>query len=350
MRHIFTPIHITLLLLVLSVCPAFTAEVATVSGKVTVGAQKDPVSGVRVDAYPIDSQHLRGAAPFASGLTTADGLFNLELPLGSYYFIAQGEELYCYYGRNPVTVPKGGVVEMNLSLVTKNPPISTVEPRVKSGLFGQLTYNGEPLEGAVVTVYTDLNRQLKGLGLGMTAPTDAQGIFEAEMQPGTYYLVARKRNSGALMGPLRDGDFFGFYAANPLLIKEGELARVAIAMLEVPQKVSRLADSLFGETSISGKVVNAAGQPVAGIRALLYSDPMMLNRPLYVSQPSAADGSFVLSFPNGGIYFLAARDALGGPPVPGQMYGRYLGSPDSSVRLRSGQKMTNIELLVEKMQ
>jgi len=340
---------LSLFLLFISVAPVVAAETSSVAGKITVGVEKTPVAGIRVDAYPVSSQHLRGAAPFASGLTAEDGQFQLELPLGSYYFIAQGEELYCFYGRNPVTVPKGGVAEMNMSLVTKNPPAPTVEARVKSGLLGQLTYNGQPLEGALVTVYTDLNNQLKGMGLGMTAPTDAQGIFEAEMQPGTYYLIARKRNNGAFMGPLRDGDFFGYYPANPLVIKEGELSRVAIAMLEVPQKVSRLADSLFGETSISGKVVNGEGQPVAGIRVLLYNDPMMLNRPLYVSQPSAADGSFVLSFPNGGTYFLAARDTLGGPPVPGQLYGRYLGSRDGSVRLKAGQKMSGIELLVEQM-
>lgn len=337
------------LLLAVSLVSVLAAENATVAGKVTVGVQKTPVAGIKVFAYPVDVQHLRGAAPFASALTAEDGLFNFELPPGSYYFIAQGEALYCYYGRNPVTVPAAGVAEMNMSLVTKNPPLPTVEPRIKTGLLGQLTYNGEPLEGAVVTVYTGLNTQLKGMGLGMTAPTDVQGTFEAEMQPGTYYLVARKRSSGGFMGPLSDGDFFGYYAANPLTIKEGELGRVAIAMLEVPTKVSRLADNLFGQTSISGKVVDTEGAPVAGIRVLLYGDPLMLSRPLYVSQPSAADGSFILSFPHGGSYFLAARNVLGGPPVPGQLYGRYLGSRDGSVAVRTGQKLSGIELLVEQM-
>ncbi len=338
------------LLLILPITSVAATDISTVAGKVTVGSEKQPVAGIKISAYPLDSQHLTGAAPFSAELTGKDGLFSFKLPPGSYYFIAEGEELYCYYGRNPVTVPAAGVEGMNMSLVAKKPAMPAVEPRVKTGLLGQLTYNGEPLAGAVVTVYTDLNTQLKGMGLGMTAPTDKQGIFEAEMPPGTYYLVARKRNSGAMMGPLRDGDYFGFYPANPLQIKEGELARVAIAMLEVPEKVSRLADSLFGETSISGKVVDVDGAPVVGIRVLLYNDPMMLNRPLYVSQPSAADGSFVISFPTGGSYFLAARDVLGGPPGPGQLYGRYLGSRDGSVRLRSGEKLNDIVLTVEQMQ
>lgn len=349
MIRCFALFNIGLVLIIALALPTFASDLVTVNGKVTVGAEKTPVAGIQVDAYPVDSQHLRGEAPFASELTVDDGLFSFDLPPGSYYFIAHGAELYCFYGRNPVTVPAGGLAGMNMSLVTHNLSLPAVEPRIKTGLLGQLTYNGEPLEGAVITVYTDLTSQLKGMGLGMTAPTDGQGIFEAEMPPGTYYLIARKRNSGSFMGPLRDGDFFGYYAANPLLIREGELARVAIDMLEVPQKVSTLADSLFGETGISGKVVDAEGQPVAGIRVLLYADPMMLNRPLYVSQPSAADGSYLLSFPTGGTYFLAARDALGGPPVPGQLYGRYLGSRDGSVRLKSGQKLTSIELIVEQM-
>ncbi|NOY13178.1 MAG: hypothetical protein GXP51_05690 [Deltaproteobacteria bacterium] len=349
MKYRCAMISLSLLLVFLAV-PTFAAVTAAVTGKVVVGTQRTPVAGIRVVAYPVDTQQLRGEPPFRSAVTAEDGRFRIELPTGSYYFIARGAQLYCFYGRNPVTVPKSGLTEMNLALAERNPVPPTVESRGRTNLLGQLTYNGEPLEGAVVTVYTDLTSQLKGMGLEMIAPSDAQGIFAAEIPPGTYYLVARKRNSGALMGPLRAGDFFGFYAANPLLIRQGELARVAIAMLKVPDQVSRLADSLFGETSISGKIVDTAGQPVAGIRVLLYRDPMMLNRPLYVSQPSAADGRFILSFPNGGKYFLTARDTLGGPPVPGQMYGRYLGSRDGSVRLRAGQKLTGVELLVEPLE
>ncbi len=41
----------------------------------------------------------------------------------------------------------------------------------------------------------------------------------------------------------------------------------------------------------------------------------MLNRPEFVSQPTGKDGKFVISFPQGGAYFLAARDMLGGTPA-----------------------------------
>ncbi len=323
------------------------AELTSVSGKLTVGVEKTPVAEVQVLAYPVDNLHLRGEAPYQSNLTAEDGLFRLKLPVGTYYFIAVGEELYSFYGRNPVTVVAEGIEGMNLSLVDRHPASPEVEPRVATGIFGQLSFNGEPLAGAIVTIYTDLNTQLKGMGLGMTAPTDEEGVFEAPLQPGTYYLVARKRNSGAFQGPLQAGDFFGYYPANPLLIREGEVARVSMAMVEVPEKVSRLADEIFGDTSISGRVVDLQGEPVAGVRVLLYTDSMMLNRPLYVSQPSAADGQFILSFPQGGVYFLSARNNLGGPPAPGELYGRYQQTRDSSIRLEDGQKLTDIRIQVE---
>lgn len=336
---------------VVALQPELSAAVATVTvaGKVTAGAEKTPLPGIRVGAYPLESQHLRGEPPFASALTAEDGLFSLTLPSGRYFFIAEGETLYSFYGRNPVTVTEAGLVGMNLSLVERNPQLSTIKPLVETGVLGHVYADGKPVAGVVVTVYTDLTSQLKGQGLGMTAPTDEAGLFEAPLPPGTYYLIARKRRSGHFMGPLQAGDYFGYFADNPVVVKSGEVARVPLSLIEVPEKVEQLADSMFGETSISGRIVDAAGQPLAGLRVLLYNDSLMLNRPLFVSQPSAADGSYVISFPQGGSYWLAARSQLGGPPLPGQFYGRYLGSPDGSVQVKNGQSLTKIELVAEEM-
>lgn len=335
------------LLLITGGLPALAAEPTQVSGKVTVGGEKIPVAGIRIVAYPLEALQLRGAPSATSAATGADGLFNLELPSGSYYFIATGEKYYSYYGRNPVTVPAGGIEELNLSLVERDPPPPNAAPQVRTGIIGELTYAGKPLAGVIVSVYTDLNSRLKGMGLVRTVPTGPDGIFEAPLDPGTYYLVARKRNNGDLMGPLRAGDYFGYFAANPIRITEGQVVKASIAMVEVPEKINRLSDRVFGETSIAGTVVDAAGEPLAGIRVLLYPDPLMLNRPLFVSQPSSAEGHFVLSFPNGGVYYLSARDKLGGPPAPGELYGRFLGTPDSSIRVETGDHLTDIKIMVE---
>ncbi len=329
--------------------PLQAAEFATVAGKVTVGAEKTPVAGVRILAYPLEVMHLQGEPEFASEPTGEDGLFKFQLPPGGYYFIAEGKELYSYYGRNPVTVPPGGVEGMNLSLLQRSPQPKAAEPLIDTGILGHVSANGKPVAGVVISVYTDLTTQLKGQGLGMTAPTDENGRFEAMVQPGTYYLVARKRQSGSYMGPLQAGDYFGYYPENPVRISEGQVLRVPIALIEVPEKVSRLAENLFGETSIRGRVVDIDGQPVAGVRVLLYGDPMMLNRPLFISQPTAADGRYLVSFPEGGTYWLAARNQIGGPPVPGELYGRFHGSRDGSIQLKTGQDLTEVTLTVEEM-
>lgn len=342
MRRLFLLLSILLLSVSIS-----TAGLIPVSGKVAVNS--DGKAGIRISAWPLASSSFAGAAPYISAPSADDGSFALKVDPGEYYFIAEGETHFGYYGRNPVSVAKGGFSELKLNLSLKKPLVPEGEPFVETGVFGQASLSGKPLSGVVLAVYTDLNTQLKGMGFGMSVPSDSNGYFEVPLGAGTYYLVARKRNNGQYSGPLKAGDFFGYYAGNPLVIKDGEIVRIGIDMVEVPQKIERLAATMFGQTSVRGRILNTVGSPVAGVRVLLYRDSMMLNRPLYVSQPSNAKGEYVLSFPKGGTYFLSARDKLGGAPAPGELYGRYLGSQDSSIRIRTGQALPEIDLLVEEM-
>jgi hypothetical protein len=75
----------------------------------------------------------------------------------------------------------------------------------------------------------------------------------------------------------------------------------------------------------------------------------MLNRPLYVSQPTGADGRFQLSFPVGGTYYLAARNTLGGTPTPGDLYGRYQGTGGPAIKVETGQAIENLQVVVEEV-
>ena len=336
---------LNLLLLILAL--PFSAAAAPLSGKATVGGVA--TAGITVKAFPVGTMTLTGKAPFEAGPTKDDGLFSLDLPAGDYYLLAESAGLFTYYGRNPLAVPAEGVANINLRMVPKSGAVPQDQARVESGALGTVTLDGKPVAGAVATVYTDLAGQLKGFGLGMSAPTDEKGFFEVPLPPGTYYLVVRVRKGGAMAGPMRAGDLFGYLPQNPLVIAERQVVRVAIPLIEVPEKFEKFAATLFGNTSISGRIVDAAGQPVAGVHAILYADTMMLNRPAYVSQPSDAEGNFVVSFPDGGVYYLAARSTLGGTPRPGDLYGRFAGTPDASVRLRTGQKLQDVRLVVEKV-
>jgi hypothetical protein len=337
------------LMLFLTLCWVTSASAATVAGKVTTDGGKTPTAGVRVLAYPLGAVSLGGEAPHRSAATGKDGLFSLELPAGQYFFLARGGGFFAYYGRNPVAVPEAGLAGMNLALVAEDPALIEQKTEISTGVTGRALVGEKPLADAIVYVYTDLNDQLKGMGLGMSAPTDEKGRFEVPLAPGTYYLLARKRQAGGFAGPLRAGDFIGYYPGNPVTVGPDRVVQLTLPMLEVPEKVERLADSLFGQTSIHGRIVDGEGKPVAGARAILYSDPTMLNRPLYVSRPSDADGRFVLSFAEGGTYFLAARDTLGGTPQPGERYGRFAGSGDGSIQVVTGQDKSGVEIVVEEM-
>jgi hypothetical protein len=343
-----------LLLIVLALLSACTTTLPSqstaveVSGKVTVHGAG--VSGVEVEAWPLAAPALAGRAPYHSTPSGKEGNVELKLPPGEYYLLARGQELFSFYGRNPVTVPSAGLFNLKLGLVTLAPIPPPQNVGIESGVSGVISLDGRPLSGVVVYAYTDLSSRLKGMGYALSTPSDENGRFELSLPAGTYYLLARMRKDGGMvMGPLKPGDLIGYAPANPVRVAEGRVALVGIPLLEVPEKLDQLADSLFGNTSIKGRIVDAAGKPVSGARAILYDEPQMLNRPLYVSRPSAADGSFVLSFPSGGTYYLAARQQLGGAPAPGELYGTYDATPDHSLKLETGEQKSEITVTVEAM-
>jgi hypothetical protein len=335
-----------LLCLLLSACakPPAGLPAAMVSGKVTDHQQ--PAAGVQVMAFPLGVASLASPAPFRSSPSGGDGQYRLALPAGDYYLLAQGAGHFSWYGRNPVTVPGEGLTDLNLGLV---PAAAPAPPAGSNTLTGLVLHDGEPLAGAMIFIYTDLNSQLKGMGYQMAGPTGADGIFEAQLAPGTFYLLARLRQGDGGLGPLRPGDFIGYYPGNPVRLREGGTLAVTIPMLEVPENVSRRAERLFGGTTIQGRIVDGQGKPVAGAHAVLYDDPQMFNRPLFVSAPTTTDGRYQLSFPQGGTYFLAARDSLGGAPGPGDLYGTYDVDGDGALVIVTGQGLDGIDIMVEEM-
>lgn len=335
--------------LLLSACAMTTAQNATaVSGKVSVHTHAQ--SGVQVYAWPTSTRSLSGEAPYRSSRSDSDGSYTLRIPEGEYYILARGGNYFAYYGRNPITVPPQGLTDLKIGLVPLPDPPAIHEITIENGIAGKIVVDGSPLAGAVVYAYTDLSSRLKGMGYAVSSPSDAQGNYELSLPSGTYYLIARMRKEeGMLMGPLRAGDFIGYAPINPIKVLEGRVSLVSIPMLVVPEKIDLLAANLFGKTSLRGRILNKEGKTVAGARAILYGEPQMLNRPLFVSQPTNSDGTFILSFPSGGTYYLAARQQLGGAPAPGELYGTYDGTPDHSVKIETGEQRTGVDLVVEEM-
>lgn len=345
------PLLFLLVALVLSACIAPgqpTAPRLPVRGKVSLDGKG--TGGVVVSVWPAETAALAGAAPQRSAPSADNGEFVLELPAGEYYFLAHGRGTFAYYGRNPVAVAGSGLSDLKIGLVAIPPPPVPERVEFESGVTGTVSVRGEARAGAVVFAYTDLTSRLKGMGYAMSAPTDEQGRFALPLPAGTYYLLARLRQAGAgVTGPLRAGDYIGYAAESPLRLRDKELRAISLPLLEVPEKVEQLTDSLFGGTSLKGRIITRDGRPVGGARAILYGEAQMLNRPLYVSRPTDADGHFVLSFPHGGTYFLAARQQLGGAPAAGELFGTYDATPDHSLTIATGEQREGIEVVVEEM-
>jgi len=338
-----------LLALLLTAClgPAGSAP-PNLSGRTMLDGR--PVAGVRVMAYPRAAGALTGPAPYVSAPSDADGRFGLRLPPGRYFLLARGEKLFTYYGRNPVVIGETPVADLNLGLVrTKEAEGGFPPPFVEKGVQVRLLADGRPLAGATLYVYLDLTSDLKGMGYVMAGPSDADGLVEADLPAGTYYLLARKRASGLQVGPLVAGDWIGYWPGNPLRLADGGLHRLTIPMFRVPRKSARQMRLTAGRTLLAGTVLDAAGRPVAGVRAVLYRDPRMLNRPDLVSEPTGPDGRWQLLLPAGGTYYLAARNTLGGAPGPGDLYGTYNGSDDHAVRLKTGEARRDLQIVVEEM-
>lgn len=325
-------------------CSATTPKV-DVSGKLTF--RDHSVAGVQVSARSIADGSFEQSV--ASGVSNSDGTYQLQLPEGEYYLFAEGENRFSYFGRNPVRVGNEGLTELNLSLVDSGQEATELpEPFIENGINGQVTNQGEPVAGAMIFVYTDLNSQLKGMGYAIAGPTDAEGYFEINLSSGTYYLIARSREGAATVGPLKAGDLFGYYPNNPVVTTESTVTSIAIPLLEVPAKMEQSAAALE-PTIVQGTVTDIDGNPLDGMRVLAYLDPQMFNRPLKVSNPTGSDGMFQLRLPQGGTYYLAARDTLGGAAGPGDLYGAYEGNPDHSITIKTGGKLEQMTIAVEEM-
>lgn len=340
-----------LLCVILAACSlpgAGSDSLSRLSGKVSLHSQG--TGGIEISAWPSDTSSLTGKAPYRATSTIDDGKFELSLPAGEYYLLAKGKGLFSFYGRNPVTIPAQGLSDLKIGLVPLPPSPGIESAGIEEGVSGVIVHDGVPLAGAVVYAYTDLSSNLKGMGYAVSSPTDEEGQYELALPAGTYYLLARMRQGGGMaMGPLRSGDYIGYAPENPVRVTSGRVSLLSIPVLEVPEKIDLLGSSLFGQTSLRGQILDPAGQPVAGVRAVLYSDAQMFNRPGYVSQPTDAQGIFVLSFPHGGTYYLAARQQLGGAPAPGELYGTYDVTPDHSLKIETGEQKEGIIVRVEEM-
>lgn len=348
------PVALLLLLMALLPASASAAEPTLLRGKAVL--DNEGVAGVTVLAY---RDYDRGPAgePFArTGPTGPDGMFSLPLPPGGWFLVGYRSErgpsaleagdLFCFFGGNPVRVEPGRapLVGLNLSRIAPDPA-----PAADAGLSGVvLDEKGKPLGGATVYLFKSAADGFKGMP-GSFARTKEDGTFRLRVRKGTFFIIARKRQSGEMFGPTLPGDYFGFYPGNPVTLADGSqkgLRIDATPRLSQQEKMGEPQDAARPSV-IRARMVDGDGNPVAGVRLLAYKDSAMSGFPAFVSGKSGTDGAVELTVAGPGRYHLLARERLGGP-ADGEWYGKYGGTPDHSAEAKADGAGEPLVVRVEK--
>jgi len=327
------------------------AHAGLVEGRLVYNGE--PLAGVAVSAYrgyDLAAEPLAVSAP-----SDAEGRYRLELPEGAYALTARDPQrgLFAFCGFNPVQVGSE-TLWAGLQAVTVHPEQrSAYDSDYAGSLSGVVRHQGEPLADAYVYLYLDAGDDLKGQGYRISPPTGKDGSFWFDELPeSSYYLVARKRQQGERVGPVRAGDLLGVYAGNPVSVTSAQQTAVII------ETVSKLGDDSRHETLgrqtdtvLRGRVVDASGKPLAGLHVFAYLDRVIGHqRPAALSPPTGSDGRFELFFPAGGVYYVGAREGYGDSPAPGELFGMYEVQADHGLRIDKGESREGVEIVVEEIE
>lgn len=179
---------------------------------------------------------------------------------------------------------------------------------------------------------------------------DEKGAFAAELPPGKYYLVMRKRANQDSAGPPEEGDP-QYYARlkngdpKTFTVKAGKKTNIGTIMEATPFRREKTV-ARAGMTGIEGTVTDDQGKPLAGLRVFVYQSAGMLGMPRYASDQTGEDGRYFLSLTSGGTYFLKARTHYGGgKPDEGEYMGSYSKSGEpGSVVVEKGQIIKGIDI------
>jgi len=205
-----------------------------------------------------------------------------------------------------------------------------------------------PLEGTYLYVYKK-GMDLYGPAFAVSEATGPDGRFDLQLPAGDYIVVARKRANGDAAGPVVAGDNKSEFINLTVTGTTTELTVMAPTKVGDSRRLSKDQDAT--RTGLSGVIVDAEGNPVEGARVHVYDHVQMSERPKFVSEKTGPDGRYLIFLPEGGTYYLAARDKFGGPPKLGDLYGRYdQGTIEpSAVIIREGEVLNDVDITVTKV-
>ena len=205
-----------------------------------------------------------------------------------------------------------------------------------------------PLEKASLYIYKK-GMDLYGPAFAVSDATDRLGNFAIDLPVGEYVAVVRKRASGETVGPVVAGDNRSDFI--PLTVKAGMDELNVVAPVKIGDNRRLTTQDAKTLTGFEGTITDADGNPLEGLRIQVYDHVQMSERPKYVSEKTGPDGRYRMLLPEGGTYYICARDNFGGPPKLGDLYGRYdQGTIEpSAVVIRKDQILEGVNIRVTKI-
>ncbi len=221
------------------------------------------------------------------------------------------------------------------------------EIRIEDLINGELRAEvGEPIAAANYKrgPYYD---QFRGPADYISALTDAEGRYGLRLPAGNYCLVARKRAAGEPdVGPLTPEDYSSLVSP-PIEIADKQtvkldlrLKKIAGDVLFSSQYTIRASNTLF-----EGKIMDEAGQPLAGLLVVANRRPKIGRKPDYISFASEPDGSFTIYLPRGGIYYLRLKATVLGEYLPCMIESAYVNPADNTLELFTGNRLKGINII-----
>jgi hypothetical protein len=120
----------------------------------------------------------------------------------------------------------------------------------------------------------------------------------------------------------RPGDAWAIHPDNPLEVTTGRFTRADFTLRQGGRPgLARGGAVATGKTGLTGRAVDPAGSPVAGLTALVYRGQDIQRMPDFAAAPTGGDGRFVVHLPTAGRYCVVLRSRTRGQPRRGELYG-----------------------------
>lgn len=340
-------IYLAILSLTTIFVPFAFAEEGIVKGRAAYKGQV--FSGVEILVYKETDNIDLSKPDLIFGPTAIDGTFEFKLPPGRYYLVAlkkakdrkdyipKENDFYCFYSGAPVEVVKDGISYIGFNLIKIKSSGKDRQTKNESGIYGKVLFDGKPLAKCYIYIYKDFKTGFRGPAF-ITYPS-LDGNFKISLPPGSYYVMARKRQKGGMYGPIEEGDYFNFYYGNPVVVKKGVYRYVEI---ETVKRLSQLEEGT-GFTNVKGTITDSQGKPVSGLFVLFYQNKNMQGKPLYISNKTNTKGEYSIKLP-AGTYYVSVRENIGGPPMSNEWYGKL----DKELVIKD-EKLKELNIKVERL-